>query len=433
MAFHAKLSPSSAHRWMNCAGSVRLIGDESSTAGIEAMRGTAAHRVIELMLQNGERDANAYHNFNILVHGPGTEETLVLAPDGTFGVAEGWHHFVCDDTMVAGIQMMLDEVDRVIEESFDPTLYTERFLDMTWLDSRLGGTADVTVVDPGWVHLLDYKNGRIIVEVKGNEQMKNYAVGLLHEHPDARGVTVHLVQPNAIHEDGHIREESYSADELKIFELQMKSAADATAKPNAPRRAGDWCTFCPAKIRCPEFDAIALSEAGADFASDPAEMPVPAPEAVTDFLEDDGGEAYRATLARKRKWIPVLDQWAKDIQQAIFNELMNNREVPGTKLVQGKTNRAYVSDEATTAAALIEAGLPADELYSEPKLKSPAQVEKVRPPGMKPAAVKKIVAPLCHKPPGRITVADADDPREAVDPALAASSDFADDVGEDFG
>lgn len=435
MAFHAKLSPSSAHRWMNCAGSVKLIGDESGTAGVEAMRGTAAHKVVETMLQNGERDASPYHHFNILVYFPGTEETKLLPPGSEVPIKEDWHLFICDDTMVAGVQMMMDEHWRIFDDCFDPVFYAERYLDMSWLDSRLGGTADDTIVDVDWIHLLDYKNGRILVEVIDNEQMQNYAVGLLHEHPEARGVTVHLVQPNGIHEDGFIREVSYTADELKLFELKMKQAAEATSKPNAPRRAGGWCTYCPAKIRCPEFEAVALAEAGMDFASDPIEQPPSVFDDLEDFaVADDGGAAYRASLARKAKWIPVLDQWARDINKAMFTELMNGRDVPGKKLVHGKSNRAWM--EAMHAReALTEAGLPDESLFAEPKFKSPAQMEKIRPlpPGMKPAGLKKIVATMTFKPPGRITVADADDARAAVDPASAAAADFADDDAETAG
>lgn len=415
---------------MNCPGSVALIGDESSTAGIEAMRGTAAHKFIEHMLQNDEHDASIYLHFYARVHIDSKEETQLV--DAEPKPIEGWMDFECDETMVNGVQMMIDEHDRIVETCFDPIVYTERFLDMSWLDPRLGGTADDTIVDPGWINLLDYKNGRIVVEVTGNEQMKNYAVGLLHEHPEAQGVTVTLVQPNAIHEEGCIRTESYSADELKLFEIQMKQAADATSRPNAPRRTGDWCIYCPAKIRCPEFDEMALEEAAMDFREDAPDTPPDDGVKIEDiFNDDDGGESYRAMLARKRKWIKVLDAWARSLNQAIYNEMMNGRVVPGVKLVAGKSNRKYVSDEQTTANALVEAGIPNESIWTEPELKSPAQIEKIRPPGMKAAMVKKIVEPLTHKPPGRITIADEDDARPAVDPGAAAITDFADDPADD--
>lgn len=445
MSQHAKLSPSSAKRWMNCAGSVNLIGDESSTGGIEAMRGTAAHRVIEVMLEQGQTDAGDYHGRIILVHQPGIEETEILpadAPEITEDrLKPGWFMFVCDDAMVNGVQTMIDEVERWRESLFDPTLYTERYLDGSWLDPRLGGTADVTLVEPGgWIHLFDYKNGRIVVEVKDNEQMKNYGVFLLHEHPDALGVHVHLVQPNASHEDGTIRDEAYTADELKLFEIAMKEAADATTPPNAPRRAGDWCMFCPAKDRCDEFEDLMRNEALVDFAEDADENgPVPTPELVEP--DDVGtaaetfadGDEYRDRLAQRAKWIPLMDQAARDIRGKIFAELMNGQKVGDWKLVTGRTNRRWPDDEEAVKTHLVENGIGEEHLYAEPKLRSPAQVEKLaKATGVKAATLKKIVNAIAFKPPGKISIAPGNDEREAVDPGVVAGQEFADDPAEDF-
>jgi hypothetical protein len=428
---------------MNCSGSIALIGDESSIAGADAMMGTAAHKVIETMLIRGETDASLYHNRVILVHGPGAEETVILEPGAAAPIIPDWYMFVCDDKMVAGVQMHIDEVERVRAELFDPELHTERFLDMTWLDDRLGGTADTTAVEPGgWIHLFDYKNGRVIVEVTDNEQMKNYAVGLLHEHPDAAGVVVHLIQPNAIHEDGCIREATYTADELKLFEITLKQAADATSKPNAPRRAGDWCTYCPAKLRCPEFDALVQNEAGADFSDDPIdvgalETPLLIDEAVaatsmeTELYTDE--DQYHEALVRKARWIPLLDQWARDVRGKIQSELVNGKKVGDWKLVRGKANRVWHPDE-TTARAVLNGkwSIPNELLFAEPKLRSPAQIEKITTPGKDRKTMKTIVATLARKGEGKITVAPGNDPRPAIDPAAIAAADFADDPAEDF-
>src|ERR1700719_4193980 len=150
MTFHSKLSPSSAHRWMNCPGSVALIGDESSSAGHAAMKGTAAHKVIELMTVAQETNAGAYLGGSALVHQPGTEDTEVYvdeAPRITMDDSgtlprEDWFLFPIDDEMVNGVQIFIDEVERVKEQCLDPEVYAERCLDMSWLDPRLGGTAD---------------------------------------------------------------------------------------------------------------------------------------------------------------------------------------------------------------------------------------------------------------------------------------------------
>ena len=426
---------------MNCPGSIKKIGDLPSTAGMPAMMGTAAHKLVEFMLQNGKTDASEFQGYIVQVHGPGTEESLIFAPGDPMALSEkpGWFAFPVNDEMVNGVQTMIDEVERVRGDMMEPTLYTERFLDMSWLDDRLGGTADVTLVDTfdDWIHLFDYKNGRVVVEVVDNEQMKNYAVGLLHEHPDKAGVVVHLVQPNASHEDGVIREATYTAEGLRVFEGELKKAADATSKPNAPLRAGEWCMYCPVKADCEEFAALALREAAADFGSEPDEFALPVPNLVETSNPDgdpeatDNPDAYCAALARKAKWIPLLDQWARDIHRRIQIELCNRHPVGDWKLVRGRANRAWSPDEVTVQGVFNDKwGIPDDYLFEAPKMKSPAQVEKAVIPGKDKKTLKTIVASLAKKPEGKLAIAPGSDSRDAVDPVSVAAADFANDEEE---
>lgn len=432
---HAALSPSAAHRWMNCPGSVALIGDERSSANHAALTGTAAHKVIERMISNEETEAQEYFERTILVHIPGEEETKLFPRGADFPKDEGWSAHVVDEKMVNGVQMMIDEVERVKLTLDHPQVIGERYLDMSWLDPRFGGTADVTVVEAfGWAHLLDYKNGYIVVEVIDNEQLKSYAVGILHEHPDCDGVRITIVQPNAPHEEGAIRTVEYTRDEIKEFEAQMVHAANATDAPNAPRRAGDWCTFCPGKDRCPEFEAGIAQSAAEDFGFAPEDGPTPDTIAVAFSGEMKIDETAFEALAAKRKMLPMVNSWCKAIDLAVKNALMNGNAVPGSKLVEGKSNRKWREDEATTLR-LLSNGLGSTNfkeniephLYTDPKLKGPAQVEKLGTDKDARKATKALVGTLTVKPPGRLTVADEHDPRPAVDPSVAAVQDFADD------
>jgi hypothetical protein len=407
---------------MSCPGSVRLIGDESSTTNNAARKGTAAHKIIELMVIHDIHDAREYHRYTILVHGPGTEETEVYPPDTEVDLNRpGWFLYICDEEMVNGVQCTIDEVDRQRERlGAGVEVFSERYFDMSWLDPRLGGTGDITLVEPfGEAVLVDHKNGYMLVEAKDNEQLKNYGVGVLHEHPDAEKVTVVISQPNAPHADGPVREESYTRAELEAFAIEMKRAADATSAPNAPLRAGDWCTFCPAKTRCKEFDSMALEEAQADFAEEPPKAALPVPK--------DAEE-----LARKARWIPLLDGWARAIEGSIQTELLNGNVVPGYKLVRGKANRKW-QDSYTPEAlaqAFVELGVPASELWTAPALRSPAQIEKLGVGKEARKLVKSKVTELAFKPEGKLTVADDSDPREAVNAADEAANEF--DDGEDF-
>lgn len=410
---------------MNCAGSVALIGDESSEPGDPALKGTCAHRIVEVMISTKKHNARKYLGKWVHVH-TGDDPAEIVDSENAIVLKPGWRAFPVDEDMVNGVQIMVDEVERVVAALTMPEVFTERYLDGKWLDPRLGGTADVTAVEPfGWIHLFDYKNGYIIVEVKNNSQMKQYAVFLLHEHPDAEGVVIHLVQPNASHEDGIIRTVTYTRDELKLFEIEMKQAADATAIPNAPRRAGEWCQWCPAKIRCPEFDGLIQNEAVMDFADDPYEN-------INGTTGGIIGGVTSEQLAQKAKWIPLFDQWAREISGELTNRVINGDKFLRTlyKLVQKKKHRQWLVTPARVTREL-DGLIDEKELFTDPELKSPAQVEKLT-GGKDRKLVKDIVSLIAGAPPGEIVVAPISDPREEVDPTAVAAADFADDDAGDL-
>jgi Protein of unknown function (DUF2800) len=435
MSFHAKLSPSASHIWMNCPGSIALIGDDSSTTTQAAMLGTAAHKLVEIMIREEQEDASIHHGATLLVKADGDEETEYYPPGAPALDPEvprpGWFMFIADEKMVEGVQQTIDEVGRIKAELFAPKVYSEVYLDGSWLDSRLGGTIDVRIVECfGWLHIVDHKNGVIIVEAKDNDQLKQYAMLAAHEHPECEGVTVTISQPNAPHVEGTIRSESYTIDELKLYEIRVKEAAEATSKPNAPRRAGDWCLWCPAKTRCKEFDEMMAEEARADFSEDEPPASLPLPQSTDE-------------LNHKAQWIDVIRAWCNNIEAAIQTELENGNTVGDWKLVRGRAKRR-IMDPVWTVTRLTSTdpeelgedvpviGLSEADLYVEPKLKSPAQLEKLGVGKEQRKLVKAAVKELAFMPAGKLTIAPGVDPREAVTSFEEAASEFDDDDEEDF-
>jgi hypothetical protein len=409
---------------MNCPGSIALIGDESSTTNKAAMLGTAAHKLLEIMIIADQHEARDYAGGVLLVKAAGDEETEFYATGVPALDPEharpGWFMFVADEKMIEGVQQTIDEIDRLKAEMCEGTeIFSERFLDMSWLDSRLGGTADVTLVEPfGRAELVDHKNGYVLVEAKDNDQLKQYAVGIAHEHSDCESVTVTISQPNAPHKAGLIRAETFTIDELKLYEIRMKEAAEATSTPNAPLRAGDWCLWCPAKTRCPAYDAMLLEEAQVDFAEDEPPTMLPTPVSTEE-------------LAHKMEWVPVIEAWIGRIKADIQRELENGNAVAGWKLVRGRAKRRWTSEHAVLERLRGEIGLEDDDLWVAPKLKSPAQVEKLGIGKEQRKLVKNAVGELAFMPNGALAIASVTDPREAVSVLDEAKNEFADDDDDD--
>jgi hypothetical protein len=110
------------------------------------------------------------------------------------------------------------------------------------------GTCDVAVFDH--LHrlaaIVDFKFGSYVVPAD-SLQLAIYAVlagTQFGTAPD--GVITWIVQPRALHMHGPARGAHYLPTELATVEQHIRAAAARTAVADAPRKAGEWCTFCRA-------------------------------------------------------------------------------------------------------------------------------------------------------------------------------------------
>lgn len=306
------------------------------------------------------------------------------------------------------------------------------------------GTGDATVLQPfDLLRVYDYKHGRgVLVEVEENSQELYYALGVARKVDWCFDqIELVIVQPRAAHADGPVRRWRTDAARLRAFEGELRAAALRTEDPDAPLAAGDHCQFCPAAPYCDELRAEAFRLASVEFLAlgKPSDLPVATCAAVVD------AETPEARLAEALAALPVLDAFVKAVSTEALRRL---RETPGGeafgyKLVRKRSNRAFLpavphgedGEDADPFDVLVSLGFDRDDLYEQPRRKSPSKVEALRPPALvsrlkaegvrAPVAwIKAQVAALTHKPEGGIAMAPASDPRPAVDPSVAASADF---------
>jgi hypothetical protein len=268
------------------------------------------------------------------------------------------------------------------------------------------GTADFVAYTPltKTLHVVDLKYGQgVVVEVKGNPQLRYYALGASIAHPelDIETVQITIVQPRVSHVDGPIRHEMIDYLDLIGWSSELFAAAQRTTEPDAPLNAGSHCRWCPARAQCPERQEHALAVAQQEFSVIEPARPFtpPAPQLIPD-------EQFFTMLGQ----LDVLDDWMRAMRERANDMLNRGEEVPGFKLVARRATRQWV-DPVTVAQDLLAAGNTDDEIYEPRDLKSPAQIEKLI--GKK--KFKTELADAVFKKSSGLTMVPASDARPAVE------------------
>lgn len=295
---HAKLyPPSGASRWLSCPAStiiVDMYGHDESDA---SLKGDRAHA----MLENG------------IVFG--------IKPDS--------------DDADADIHVMdvLAHIKRT-KEGYGPKcqVYAERRYNIP--ETGEFGTCDVTYVTPKLIRISDYKNGFVEVDVFLNAQLMLYLLGAIAEFGERDKYVIEVLQPNYDHKDGPYRSMEITNAQIQWFRGEVKYAINNKHL----YAAGKHCkkSYCPHRGSCSTFMTWAETN-GADawFTSE------------VNSISDE-------QLAKALDHAEILQGIRDELRKEAMRRIMNmDRDIAGYKVVKGRKDRQFASEEAIEAVKAI--------------------------------------------------------------------------------
>lgn len=369
MSAHSEIGASGSYRWSVCPGSVGFIRRNKipNITTEAAAEGTAAHELA------ADSIINTYDPAKRL------GDIIKVTCDTTKRVFE----IEVTQEMVDAVNLYRRTITEMAEELAAPNA-------------------------PPTLCVLDLKYGAgVVVNVKDNKQLKQYALGALiskkqgvevgfdmsQVHPlmfgtadfvfanyridqmDPDYIRYGIVQPRADHPDGPVRFDTIHATDLIMYSADLKAAAEATDDPNAPLVPGrPQCDWCPAAASCPALQAY--RKKAATLLPWPKHDVVPKVSDVkpsfTNYTPEQLGEAMRISELGKVA-IAALHEHA-------YQVAVQGVQIPGYKLVQKQPRRKWNSpttdyDVERRVMDVVKARGLSIQTHEQPKLRSPAQLE----------------------------------------------------------
>ena len=399
---HALLSASSAHRWLACTAAPRFEEQFPNGTSDYAEEGSLAHSICELY---------ARKHFTVMTNRKFNSELKKL---------QAKPHY--SDEMLKTAEKYVDYLrEKAMSYPTTPYVTFEVKVDFSDYVPEGFGTCDCVMIGGDTLHITDYKHGKgVEVSAEENPQMRLYALGALKMFAPVFGdsikkVSMGICQPRITDDES---EDGMTVEELREWGESIKPRAKEAYDGPGTFCPGEHCRFCKGRAQCraradqntafEDFKDCAIAGKAAP------ELQALSPETravigLPPMLSD-------AEIGELLVRAEGLVQWYKDLCEYATQNILNGKEIPGWKVVAGKSNRAF-KDVETAFSKVIEAGYDEALLY-ERKPITLTGVESL----LGKAKFETLLKDCVHKPLGKPTLVPLSDKRE---PYSTAAADFA--------
>ena len=282
------------------------------------------------------------------------------------------------DEMSAHLQSYIDYVRELAN---GVPIDVERRVDLNeWIPGGFG-TSDAIIHNGSTTHVIDLKYGMTLVSAEDNPQLMLYGLGSIT--PETETVELHIAQPRVANWSRVVMR----ADDLRAWGETIKPKAALCLTDDAPLvPAESACKWCLAAPNCPALYAKTTHLVGGDFDA------LPDVETLTD-------EQVAAVVINKKLLTIFIDK----IESRALTDLESGHALPGLKLVEARTNRAYNDQAVEVIPKLL-----GESAYKPPTLIAMGQAEKL--------IGKKRFSELgvTIKPKGKSVVVSENDRRPAI-------------------